>query len=104
MKLDHLVLAVADLEASLPYYERLLVLLGFTKTRKHVWVNEHGFGLELRQAKDPAHAYKREGVGLNHLAVGAESREAVDEVARQMKERASRCPPRRSSAGRTRSS
>jgi len=38
----HAVLAVADLEASLPSDERLLVLLGFARTRKRGWVNEAG--------------------------------------------------------------
>ena len=79
-----MVLAVADLEASVPYYARLLLLLGFTKTRQHVWVNEQGFAIDLQQAKHPGHGYERGGVGLNHLAVGAASRAEVDEVARHM--------------------
>ena len=85
MHIDHAVLAVSDLAASLPWYEVLLPLLGFTKTRPHVWVNAQDFAVDVQQAKDPAHVYKREGVGLNHLAVRAESRAEVDEVARTMK-------------------
>lgn len=86
MQVDHAVLAVSDLPASLPWYEALLPLLGFTKTRAHVWVNAQAFGLDLQQAKDPTHAYAREGVGLNHFAVRASSRAEVDYVARAMKQ------------------
>lgn len=85
MEMDHAVLAVSDLASSLPWYEALLPLLGFTKTRSHVWVNAQGFGVDVQQAKEPAHRYSREGVGLNHLAVRAESRAEVDDVARAMK-------------------
>ena len=85
MQVDHAVLAVAALAASLPWYEALMPLLGFTKTRQHVWMNAEGFAVDVQQAKDPAHGYKREGVGLNHLAVRAGSRAEVDEVAGAMK-------------------
>jgi lactoylglutathione lyase len=84
MELDHLVLAVSDLEASLPWYDELLPRLGFRKTRAHVWVNGQGFGFDLQQANEPGRGYARAGVGLNHLAVRAPSRAAVDEVARAM--------------------
>jgi len=84
--IDHVVLAVGDLETSLPWYERLLPLLGFAKTRAHVWVSAQGFAVDVQQAKDPSHRYTRGGVGLNHLAVGAASRAEVDEVARAMME------------------
>ena len=80
MTLDHLVLAVADLEQSLPYYARLLPLLGFRPTRAHVWVNEQGIAIDLQQAKDSSYGYRREGVGLNHLAMRASSRAQVDAV------------------------
>jgi catechol 2,3-dioxygenase-like lactoylglutathione lyase family enzyme len=86
MDLDHIVLAVSDLRASVPYYDRLLPLLGFTKTRPHVYVNGQGVAVDVQQAAEPSYAYKRPGVGLNHLAVRARSREEVDTVAREMRE------------------
>ncbi len=67
MQVDHMVLAVSDLAASLAWYEALMPLLGFAKTRPHVWVNAQNFGVDVQQATDPTHAYKREGVGLNHF-------------------------------------
>jgi lactoylglutathione lyase len=85
MDLDHIVLAVSELDESVRYYDVLFPLLGFTKRREHVWVNAQGVGIDVQQAKNPAYAYERAGVGLNHLAVAARSRSEVDEVARQMK-------------------
>jgi catechol 2,3-dioxygenase-like lactoylglutathione lyase family enzyme len=40
MHVDHLVFNARDLAASLRHYEALLPILGFTKTRDHVWSNE----------------------------------------------------------------
>ena len=54
--------------------------------RAHVYANRQGIAIDLQQAADPAYAYRRGGVGLNHLAVRASSRAEVDELSRQMKE------------------
>ncbi len=78
MEIDHLVLAAKNLEASVAHYDRLLPLLGFRKERDHVWVNEQRIFVELRQARDPSRTYERQGVGLNHLGVRAQSRAHVD--------------------------
>ena len=85
MKLDHIVLLLGDLESSLPYYEALLPLLGFARSRDHVWGNADGLYLDFKQTTEPGHAYRRHGVGLNHLGFTAPSREALDEVAAGMK-------------------
>jgi len=85
MKLDHIVLMLGDLEASLAYYETLLPLLGFSKTHDHVWGNEDGVYLDLKQAGEPEHSYRRYGVGLNHLGFTAADPAAVDSVAQAMK-------------------
>ncbi len=85
MKLDHIVLLLGDLTASLPYYETLLPLLGFTKTREHVWGNEDGTYLDFKQASEPGDGYRRFGVGLNHIGFTAPSRDALDEIASKMK-------------------
>ena len=85
MKLDHIVLLVSDLAASLPYYETLLPLLGFTKSRDHVFGNEDGVYLDFKEATEPGDGYRRYGVGLNHMGFTAPSREAVEEIAAAMK-------------------
>lgn len=78
--MDHLVLLLGDLRASLPYYEALLPLLGFTRTRAHVYVNEDGLHIDLQQAGEPSHAYARYGVGLNHVGFTAPDRESIARI------------------------
>ncbi len=80
MELDHLVLTVSNLATSVAHYDRVFPLLGFRKDRDHVWTNEQHIFVELRQARDPGHAYVRQGVGLNHLGVRAQSRAHVDQL------------------------
>ena len=84
MKLDHIVLLLGDLEASLPYYEALLPLLGFARSRDHVWGNDDGVYLDFKQATEVGDGYRRFGVGLNHLGFTAPSREALGRVAAEM--------------------
>ncbi len=85
MKLDHIVLLVSDLDASLPYYDKLLGLLGFTKSREHVWGNEDGVYFDFKQASEVGEGYRRYGVGLNHHGFTAETRQQVDEIAEAMR-------------------
>ena len=86
MKLDHIVLLVSNLEASLPYYETLLPLIGFAKSRDHVWGNDEGVYFDFKEATDAGEGYKRYGVGLNHLGFTAPSKEAVEEIAAKMRD------------------
>ena len=104
MKLDHIVLMLGDLEESLPYYETLLPLIGFAKSRDHVWGNEEGVYLDFKQATEVGEGYRRGGVGLNHLGFTAPSLAAVEEIARAWPKRGSRCRRSRSCARCTRCS
>jgi catechol-2,3-dioxygenase len=99
MDLDHIVLAVSELDVSVRYYDVLFPLLGFTKRREHVYVNAEGVAIHVRQAKNPSHGYEQAGVGLNHLAVAASSRSEVDEVGRRMKEAGFAVPDVRTNEG-----
>jgi catechol 2,3-dioxygenase-like lactoylglutathione lyase family enzyme len=85
MKFDHAVLLASDLEASLPWYAAVMDVLGFTKTRDHVWVNGEGQAIELRQAAEPEPGYRRQGVGLNHIAFTAPSLDAIAAVANRVR-------------------
>ena len=85
MKLDHIVLLVGSLDASLPYYETLLPLIGFTKSRDHVWGNGDGVFIDFKEAGEPGEGYRRYGVGLNHLGFTAPSAEALAAVAEAMR-------------------
>ena len=79
MKLDHLVLLVRSLDASLPWYSALLGLLGFEKTREHVWYNG-ALAIDLKQAEPGTPDYQRYAPGLNHLGVTAADEAALTAV------------------------
>ena len=95
MQLDHVTLLVSSLERSMPYYERLLPLIGFRKQRNHVWTDGAGFFFQFLQAKTDAPPYERYGAGMNHLGFGATSPQQVHEIRAAMGPPAFRC--RRSS-------
>ena len=80
MKLDHMVILVRSLEASLPWYEALLGLIGFRKTRNHVWSSDDGLSVDLKQAKAVTSDYERYAPGLNHLGFTAPDEAALDAV------------------------
>jgi lactoylglutathione lyase len=79
VKLDHMVIFVRSLDASLPWYSALLGLLGFEKTRDHVWYDGE-LAIDLKQADDGTPDYQRRAPGLNHLGFTAESLAALDDV------------------------
>lgn len=81
-----MVILVRSLEASLPWYAALLGLIGFTKTRDHVWVSDDGLAIDLKQAKDDTRDYARYAPGLNHLGFTAPDRAALDAVRAGMEE------------------
>ena len=85
VKLDHLVILVRSLDRSLPWYDRLLALLGFDKTRDHVWWNGE-VAIDLKQAEDGTADYERYAPGLNHLGFTATDEAALDSVRRGMAE------------------
>jgi catechol 2,3-dioxygenase-like lactoylglutathione lyase family enzyme len=84
LKTDHLNLLVSSLDASLPYYERLLELLGFKRDRKTIWSNKDGFFLQIQQAKPGTRKYERYGAGMNHLGFKAESAQEVHAIRQAM--------------------
>jgi catechol 2,3-dioxygenase-like lactoylglutathione lyase family enzyme len=84
MNLDHITLLVSSLERSLPYYEKLLPLVGFNKIKDYVWSNGSGFFFQFREAKTGTHSYERYGAGMNHLGFGAGSPEQVHAIRQSM--------------------
>ena len=83
MKFDHIVILVRSLDVSLPWYSTLLGLLGFEKTRDHVWWNGE-VALELKQAEPETPDYQRYAPGLNHLGFTALDDAALDVVRERM--------------------
>src|SRR5689334_2354608 len=68
----------------MPYYDRLLPLLGFDKLRDHVWSNGRGFFFQFRQAAAGTSPYERYGAGMNHLGFGVSSPDEVHAIRRRM--------------------
>ena len=93
MKLDHIVLMVRSLEASLGWYTALLPLIGFTKTRDHVWSNTDDMAIEIKTADANSRSYERYGPGLNHLGFAANSANDLEQIRRAMTEGGFSVPP-----------
>jgi catechol 2,3-dioxygenase-like lactoylglutathione lyase family enzyme len=87
--IDHIYIAVSDLDRSEKFYDRVMSILGFRKNTftnegdRHVQYYNRHFGFVLR----PAHARGRPhdplSPGLHHFCFRVEDREAVDAVAAQ---------------------
>ena len=98
MKLDHLVVLVRSLDASLPWYTALLALLGFEKSRDHVWGNADGVYLDLKEADPGTAPYARRAPGLNHLGFTAPDEAALDRVRDAMAARSFEVPEKQTFA------
>jgi catechol 2,3-dioxygenase-like lactoylglutathione lyase family enzyme len=80
LRADHITLLVGSLDASMPYYDTLLPLLGYRKKRDHVWTDGCGFFFQFMQAEDGMPAYQRYGIGMNHLGFAAPDAATVHRV------------------------
>ena len=83
MNLDHIVILVRSLDSSLPWYSALLGLLGFGKTRDHVWYDGR-IAIDLKEAAAGTPDYERYAPGLNHLGFTAPDEPALEAVRRGM--------------------
>jgi catechol 2,3-dioxygenase-like lactoylglutathione lyase family enzyme len=86
MKIDHITLIVSSLERSVPYYDRLLSLIGFRKLKNHVWTDDAGFFFQFFEARPGTSPYERHAAGMNHLGFAASSPEGVQEIRRAMQD------------------
>lgn len=85
LKVDHITILVKSLEVSMPYYDKLLDIVGFSKLRDYVWTNDEGFFIQFNQAKEDTSDYERYGAGMNHIGFSAPSIEFVEEAQTKMK-------------------
>jgi catechol 2,3-dioxygenase-like lactoylglutathione lyase family enzyme len=103
--IHHVDLVVSSIDRSLPFYRELLEPLGYTRVGtitgeqgERVWyLGGTGRGsIGLREARADGPAFDRYRVGVHHLAVGADSREQVDERADWLRARGAELesPPR----------
>jgi catechol 2,3-dioxygenase-like lactoylglutathione lyase family enzyme len=90
--IDHIDLAVADVERSLDFYLRVLGPLGVEEAYRYpsyrgseeivyLKVGDTGQVIGLRQADGGEHRYYE--VGLEHLALSVDTREEVDDAYRR---------------------
>jgi catechol 2,3-dioxygenase-like lactoylglutathione lyase family enzyme len=97
--IDHIDLAVADVERSLAFYLRVLGPLGVEELMRYpsyrgteeivyLRVGDSGQVIGLRQADGGEHRYY--DVGLEHLAFSVDSRDEVDEAYRRCLEAGAR--------------
>ena len=86
LKVDHVTVLVKSVEKSMPYYSKLLELIGFKKLRDYVWTDGEGFFLQFNQAKDGTSEYERYGAGMNHIGFSAPSHDFVLDVRAKMKD------------------
>jgi len=86
LKVDHLTILVKTLDESMPYYSKLLELVGFKKLRDFVWTDDEGFFLQFNQAKNGTSEYERYGAGMNHIGFSAPSPNFVMDVRDKMRD------------------
>ena len=92
LRVDHLALGVGSLAASIPYYDALLSLLGWTKLRDHAWSDGAGVTLQFHEAAPDTRPYERHGAGLNHLGFVAPDEATVLAVRDGMRARGFAAP------------
>lgn len=80
MKVDHITVLVSSLLGSMPYYENLLPLIGFSKKRNWVWSDGEGMFLQFLEARPNSSPYERYGAGMNHIGFSASSSEQVSAI------------------------
>lgn len=67
--LDHIVLLSGDINASVDWYDAFTSIVGFEKTRPHVYLHTDGWAIDLRAAQEDAAPYGRYNAGLNHIGL-----------------------------------
>ena len=83
--IDHMAILVSSLERSMPYYEKLLPLLGFARRDDGLWASG-AFSLKFSEASPDARPYDRRGAGMNHVGFAAPSPALLREVRARMAE------------------
>lgn len=90
--IDHIYLTVSDMERSEKFYDVVMEILGFRKSRfqidgeKHIQFYNRHIGIVLRPAR-VASQHNPYAPGLHHLCLKVEGEKEVQEVARMLNER-----------------
>jgi len=88
--LHHVELCASDLKQSIGFWGSLLGELGYERKNKWEngcsWVKKSTY-IVIKQAPNSAVPFDRQAPGLNHIAFHARSREQVDKLTAQIRER-----------------
>jgi glyoxylase I family protein len=90
--IDHIYIAVADMQRSEAYYDRLMEILGFRKNTftnegdHHIQYYNRHFGFVLRPARSIACKHDALSPGLHHFCFRVADSAALDVIARQLAE------------------
>jgi glyoxylase I family protein len=89
--MDHIYIAVSNLQRSVNFYDIVMKVLGFKKNEfvldgeKHVQYFNRHFGYVLRPARS-LHSYDCYSPGLHHFCMRVEDEDDVSQVAKRLKE------------------
>ena len=89
--IDHVYLAVADLDRSEAFYDRVMPVLGYRKHRSaiggapHVHFYNRQFGFSLRPARPGAPAHDPYAPGLHHFCFRIVDEPAVDRAVAELR-------------------
>ena len=89
--IDHIYVAVTDLDRSIAFYDPLMKLLGFRKGTKPVGGEPHAhyfnpvMGYSLRPTKGPRMRHDPYSPGLHHVCFRVQTREHVDTAAGELR-------------------
>ncbi|MFC3959191.1 VOC family protein [Halovivax cerinus] len=93
-QLHHLELYASDIDASIDFWGWLLGELGYEAKNDwsggRSWINGPTYVVLVEADEEPAaeHPFDRRGPGLNHVAFHAATREQVDVITEEVRERA----------------
>jgi catechol-2,3-dioxygenase len=95
--IDHIYLAVCDLECSEKFYDRVMGVLGFRKNSftndgdHHIQYYNRDFGLVLRPARGDTSPHDPLAPGLHHLCFRVEDCAALKAIAQRLAEAGIEC-------------
>jgi glyoxylase I family protein len=95
--IDHIYIAVSDLQQSEKFYDRVMTILGFRKNTfknegdHHIQYYNRHFGFVLRPARSATSKHDALSPGLHHFCFRVEDSATVDTIARQFAERGVAC-------------
>lgn len=88
---DHVYLAVSDLDRSIAWYDRVMRLLGFRKGTLAIGGERHAHyfnrvtQITIRPARHTGAAHDPYAPGLHHLCLRLETRDEIDAAARELR-------------------